>query len=250
MVLGGTTEGRLLASRLMLEGHRVLQSSATRFGTAYAAEGAVVRAGRLDNRQMQALIEDDSIRVVVDATHPHATAVTETARSVCARLGLEYYRYERPPAKIPSGPGIFEVESVQAAITAVKRLGKRIFLATGSSTLGLFAPALIDCELFVRVLPTEDALADARRWLPTANIIAAVGPFNREFNEACWKHFGIDVAVTKDSGGGLGVEEKIEAAIELKIKAVVIKRPAIASGAFFDFDSIIDHLNGPARRAR
>ena len=51
--------------------------------------------------------------------------------------------------------------------------------------------------------------------------------------------------ITKESGKVGSVDEKLEAALELGIETIMIKRPKIQYGnAYSDFESILTYLNG------
>ena len=57
------------------------------------------------------------------------------------------------------------------------------------------------------------------------DLVAMQGPFSEEVNLALWRHFGVDVVVTKESGPAGGLGEKLSAASRLGIPVVMIKRP-------------------------
>ena len=84
LLFGGTTEGRLLAERLVGMGHQVTVSVATELG-AEILQGQFcgpVLTGRMDLEAMAKLLP--SYDLCVDATHPYAVKVTKQLQAACA----------------------------------------------------------------------------------------------------------------------------------------------------------------------
>lgn len=230
LVIGGTTEGRTIARALAEKGARVLVSTATAHGAALAGAGGAPEAvhGRLDSRGLEDLIAARSIKVVVDASHPYALEVSRNASTACGRAGIGYIRYARPGGSIPDSPLLREAGDFEAAAVMACDLGNTIFLATGSKTAGIFYRAARERgrRVVVRVIPDPEAIRGLLDMgFGPADVVAVHGPFGREINEALWRHFGADVAVTKESGREGGLAEKIAAAAGMGIPLVVVKRP-------------------------
>jgi precorrin-6A/cobalt-precorrin-6A reductase len=59
------------------------------------------------------------------------------------------------------------------------------------------------------------------------DIVAAQGPFSAEFNRAMFEEYQVRMVVTKDSGETGGVGAKLEAAMCLGIKLVLVQKPKI-----------------------
>ncbi len=59
------------------------------------------------------------------------------------------------------------------------------------------------------------------------NIIAMKGPFSEAINEQMYKHYDIDLVITKESGIEGGFLEKVNAAKNLNIPVVVIVREKV-----------------------
>ena len=103
-------------------------------------------------------------------------------------------------------------------------LGSSVFLTTGRSTLSAFAGLAASCVLVRLVDPIETELP------PGWRVIHSRGPFTIEGERALMAEHGIDVLVTKDSGGRL-TAPKLAAAAALGIPVVVLRRPADPVGA-------------------
>ena len=96
-ILGGTTEGRLLAEFCGARGIEAIVSVATEYGGELVEPSDSVRVvtGRMDGEQMVSFIEENGIDEIIDATHPYAAEVTENARGACERTGISYIRCVR-----------------------------------------------------------------------------------------------------------------------------------------------------------
>jgi precorrin-6A/cobalt-precorrin-6A reductase len=231
LVMSGTEDGKELVKRLHKEGLNFLTTVATEYGKSVFGQiglETICLQGRLDERGFAKLIKERNIDVVVDATHPFAVQVSRNAIEACKKAKINYLRFERQETKIPDNPLIHKVKDMTEAVNAARKLGKRIFLTTGVSSVSKFIQLKDEKELYVRILPIPEhvALCLEMGILPT-NIIAMHGPFSEELNRATFRQYKINVMVTKESGETGGVLEKISAALSEKIDTVVIERPRI-----------------------
>jgi precorrin-6A/cobalt-precorrin-6A reductase len=229
LVLAGTEDGRKLASEFQKRGHQVLVSTLTEYGAEIAgSKGLRTRSGALEENQFKAMLKEQEIEALIDATHPYAENIRSLAQRVCQEGETPYYRWERPKGQYPSDPLIYLERDIESAARCACHLGKRIFLSTGSKNLKQWMDhlGLKKCEVFVRVLPTVQVLELCEEvGLKPYQIIAAQGPFTQKFNEALWEQLKIDVVVTKESGSVGGTDEKVQACLELKIPVIILERP-------------------------
>ena len=249
LLLGGTSETADIATRLAAAGFSVLVSTATDepldIGT---APGIARRIGRLDETAMAALVAEQSIRAIVDASHPYASAAHATAARTGEQTGIPVFVYLRKTT-IAAGDLSFRdfaANHEQAAKVAFAA-GRPVLLTTGSTNL---APYVGESQrtrlpLIVRVLPRDDAIAAClRAGLPRERIIAAKGPFSVEVNRRHIRQFAAGVLVTKDSGQPGGVEEKLQAARLERCRVVVVLRPARpdadAAATFEDVEALVE----------
>ena len=115
--------------------------------------------------------------------------------------------------------------SEEAAALAALCAGN-ILLTTGSHTLSVYAKVIEPERLFVRVLPTHQALdLCAAAGMVQSHVIAMQGPFSRNFNAALYDQLRIRTMVSKDSGQPGGVADKVLPALERGIDVVMIERP-------------------------
>lgn len=235
LVLAGTEDGRKLAEALKRRGHEVLISALTAYGADLALEhGLEARFGAMDTQGLTDLLQKGSFTALVDATHPYALKVKETAQNVCQALSLPYLRWERPALDLEDHPLLHWAEDIPLAAQIAAKLGQRILLTTGSNDLPEWAvlPSLKHKELYIRVLPTSHVLERCEALgFKAKQIIAAQGPFSQEWDEAMFKQLGIDVVIAKESGKVGGTLEKVQACFALHIPLILLKRPSSATGA-------------------
>lgn len=244
LVIGGTSEARAIARELARRGAGVLVSTATAYGARLALEDGVgVLQGRMEEKEIKSLIAAKGIRVVIDASHPFATGVTEASSGACAGGEAKYIRYARPWEQEMEYPGVEAVNSYQEAAGRACDLGNTIFLSTGSKTAGIFLNMARDRgrRVIIRVLPDPGVIS---RLLDIGfsplELVAMQGPFSEEVNLALWRHFLVDVVVTKESGPAGGLGEKLSAARRLGIPVVIIKRPPEPPDAVYSLEEAVE----------
>ena len=232
----GTQDGREIVRCLCAVGYDVAASVVSAYGQQLLAEQREKGGGRLlindtplDEEGLRAFLQEHGIRAFVDATHPYAVNVSRNAMTACAAEGIPYIRFERDLTDI-SYENVHLVHSYEEAAETAARLGKNVFLTTGSRNLERFvrAESLADCTLIARVLPTADVIALCEGLgLTPAQIIAMQGPFSCELNRAMYEKYKADVIVTKNSGTIGGTDAKFQAAEDLGLPVIVIDRPVL-----------------------
>ena len=250
LLFGGTTEGRELAAALKSAGIVHTVSVATEYGEEILRENGEedLLVGRKNSEEIKQLIQAEDFSIVVDATHPFATVVTSEIRKACDGLGTVYLRLSRNTGTGDSSEDfITYVPSLDEGISELAKTRGNILLLTGSKELGTIAKGLSDSgRLFARVLPNEDSIKKCNEaGLAGKQIIAMQGPFSREMNIALIKEIDAKVLLTKESGRTGGFFEKLQAAKESGIKAVVIRNPESMEEAseHYDLNEVIGKLS-------
>ena len=219
-----------------------------------------IRQGRLDVPEMEALMRSGDYAVVVDATHPYATAVSENVRMACKAENMPYLRYLRDAGRAAGSKtsdahqstpisgrdagadsSITWVNSAAEAAAYLETQSGNIFLTTGSKELHVFTERISDSgRLFIRVLPSASVITECRNLgMEGKQICAMQGPFSAEMNIAMLKQTDAAFLVTKDTGTTGGYPEKEQAAQQLGVRMVVIRRPE-ESG--LDFAALLKKL--------
>ena len=234
-VFAGTTEGRELVELLAGQPVTVAACVATEYGEALLEdrEGLSVHAGRLTEAEMEAFFQQERFDLVVDATHPYASEVTENIARACGAAGTEYLRLLRRSDKIPEDA--VYVPDIAEAVAHLRQTQGNILLTTGSKELAKYT-SLPDFQerVYARVLPMEASLQACREaGLAPDHIIAMQGPFSREMNTATLRAVNANYMVTKDTGKAGGFSQKASAAREVGAVLVVVGRPEQRAGLAF-----------------
>jgi len=210
LILGGTGEARELAARVP-----AISSLAGRVSAPRLPEGEVRVGGFGGVDGLAQWLRDNDIHAVVDATHPFARQITANACEACARIGVPFLILRRPG--FPPQPGWRWVDSVAEAARNLP--GERVFLTTGRQDLAEFA-GCGQWFLARMVDPPEPPLPHR------IEVLLSRGPFTVDGELELLRQHRIDVLVTKDSGGDM-TSAKLEAARQLGIPVVIVRRPPL-----------------------
>jgi precorrin-6A/cobalt-precorrin-6A reductase len=231
LIFAGTTEGRELAEYASGLGVSCFVSTATEYGKSMieGLDGIAGVCGRMDQREMEAFIRRHGIRLVIDATHPFAEAVTANISQACRSVGREYVRCLREQWQMQEErpAGIVVLESVEGAVKWLEGTEGNILIATGSKELCKYTRITGYRErCFARVLSTKAAVEESvKLGFEGRHLIAMQGPFSAEMNTALLHQTEARYFVTKESGRNGGFAEKAEAAERAGAVLVVIGRP-------------------------
>ncbi len=231
LILGGTGEAAALARALAgRPGLSVVTSLAGRTSAPADLAGTVRVGGFGGAEGLREYLRAESIDRVIDATHPYAARMTANAVEACAAAGVPLLRLERPPWIPAAGDrwlGVADAAEAAALLAAppaglLPRRPLRVFLTVGQRELDAFA-GVPEAWFLVRLIePPAEPLP-----LPRHEVILARGPFAAADELALLRRRAIDVLVAKNSGGA-ATYGKIEAARELQMPVVLLRRPPAA----------------------
>ncbi len=247
MILGGTSEARLLAEALAARDDcEVLLSLAGRTEKP-AMQPVPVRIGGFGGATaLAAFLKVGGYDLLIDATHPFAERISANAAfagetSGVAAIALRRAEWQRRP-----GDRWRDVQSIPAAIEALGPFPRHVFLATGRQGAHHAEAAPQHHYLVRSVDPVEPALA-----LDNVDYVLDRGPFTLEGECDLLRQHDIDVIVAKNSGGA-ATYAKIEAARLLGIEVMMVARaPASIVKAVETVEAAlaaIDHLFPPAMK--
>ncbi|KIL38648.1 precorrin-6x reductase [Gordoniibacillus kamchatkensis] len=235
LFLAGTSDARELALRIQGAGYPVLATVVTDNAAKQLEKaGLTAHVGRLTAADMVRLIRERQLRAIVDGSHPYAVEASRTAKAAAEEAGVPYLRYERAGSEMEEHELITVVDDYeQAAELAAEKRGV-VMLTTGSKTLHIFAEKLLglpDTTLVARMLPRKDNMVKCEELgVEQRNIVAMQGPFSKELNQALYRHYGVTLMITKESGKEGAVDEKVAAALDMGIEVIMIGRPDIDYG--------------------
>ena len=231
-VFAGTTEGRELVEFLSSQDLSVTACVATEYGETLLSpkENLTISAKRLSREEMEALFSREQFDMVIDATHPYASVVTQNLAAACEAAGVRYQRLLRTGCE--AGDDAVFVPDIASAVDYLNQTEGAVLLTTGSKELAKYA-GLQDFaqRVYARVLPMEESLKLCQSaGLKPAHILAMQGPFCVDMNIAMLKSVGAKYLVTKDSGTAGGFDEKVTAARAAGATLIIIGRPPQKAG--------------------
>ncbi|MDR2912293.1 MAG: cobalt-precorrin-5B (C(1))-methyltransferase CbiD [Alistipes sp.] len=230
LIFGGTTEGRAAVKVVAEGGARYFYSTLTA-AQQVEIQGGVRLTGALTASDAEELCRREGVRLIVDATHPFARGVHETAAAAGAACAIPVVRYER--RGVGELPDVTWCDDYDDAVARLEAAGVRRLLAlTGVRTIPRLRE-FWDCgdggrECRFRVLDRPESIAEALSCgFPREGLL-----FYREGEPEIevLRREAPDAILTKESGASGGLHDKVAAARELGIPLYVVRRPALPEG--------------------
>lgn len=222
LILGGTTEARRLAERLAGRSDLCVTLSLAGRTAAPAALPVPVRSGGFGGvAGLADYLTAERIGALIDATHPYAAVISANAAQAARLANVPLLAFRRPAWARREGDRWTEVADVNAAVEALGEKPRRVFLALGRKEVAPFAQAPQHHYLVRSVDPIDPPLA-----VPHADYILARGPFGEDDERTLLTAHGIEVIVSKNSGGS-ATYGKIAAARALGIDVIVLRWPEL-----------------------
>jgi precorrin-6A/cobalt-precorrin-6A reductase len=222
LILGGTSEASALA-RALAGDHRFepVLSLAGRT-RAPAVPPIPYRVGGFGGAEgLAAALIAQNFDLMIDATHPFAQVMKRNAAEAAERTGVRLLAILRPAWRPQVGDRWTHVADMTAAVAELGDMPKRVLLTIGQKELAPFRTAPQHYYVVRSVDPPDsDSLP------PIAEVISARGPFAEADERRLLRDRGIEVIVTKNSGGR-ATEAKLAAARALAIPVVMVDRPAV-----------------------
>ncbi|MEM7292439.1 MAG: precorrin-6A/cobalt-precorrin-6A reductase [Pseudomonadota bacterium] len=220
LVLGGTQEAQYIARKLGERGIKVLYSIAGLAGQ--PTLDCDVRSGGFGGAEgLSQHLAVNNIQFLIDATHPYAEKISRNAVIAAHQMSIPLFRYTRPPWQPHEDDDWKFVTDDWPAITMATVRYRRPFFTIGRKPLLHMHDVPPKQSWLIRTLAASDASNSKAR------VLRSRGPFVQDSERSLMLLNGIDVLVSKNSGGEM-VASKIHAARELCIPIVMIKRPKLA----------------------
>jgi precorrin-6A/cobalt-precorrin-6A reductase len=221
LILGGTTEARLLGERLATRGDLDVVLSLAGRTAAPVPHAVPLRIGGFGGAAGLAdYLIAERIDALIDATHPYANIISENAVAAAGRTAVPFMALRRPPWTAVAGDRWIEVDNAAAAVEAIGETPRSVFVALGRNELAPFTGAPQHRYLVRSVDPVDPPLP-----LPHVAYVNARGPFSEANDRALMTAHKIDVVIAKNSGGSAAYG-KIAAARALGVDVILLRRPA------------------------
>jgi precorrin-6A/cobalt-precorrin-6A reductase len=225
LILGGTSDARLLAAELIRAGYETVTSLAGVTEAPVMPKGEVRVGGFGGEEGLYTFLISRNFAAVADATHPFAVQISQHGFNAAERAGLPYLRLEREPWMPVAGDNWIGVPSIASAVAALPS-GARVLLTIGRKEIAQFL-ARGDISGVARMIE-KSPLPMPRNW----QLILARPPFTFEDECKLLRAHHISHLVTKNAGGDQ-TEAKLLAARELNLPVIMIARPAKPKGQTF-----------------
>ena len=234
LLLGGIGESMSLAKELIQLNHEVVYSIAGLVRTpnldCTIHSGGFSQYGQDSIHGLAVFLEQKNIDLVLDATHPYAETISNSAWMAAQKIQLPCWRYERPPWNLSDIQHFTEFHSLDQLWPLLKEY-KTPFFTMGASILNHHFQIEPQQKWIVRSAKQENPVSGVEQ-------IAAIGPFSLEEEINTIQDYTVDVLISKNSGGSKNFS-KIIAAQKLDIPILVQSRPDLPR-VHRIFDSIHD----------
>jgi precorrin-6A/cobalt-precorrin-6A reductase len=231
-LIGGTSESARIAEAIALAKFpcTVTVTAQTALALYPQTPELKIQVGSINIAQIEEFCLQEEIVAVVDASHPHAAAISQGAIAAAINRSIPYLRYERPCVENPERKKnlTIQLDSFDTLLAGNYLERERALLTIGYKALPMFESWQNRCTLFARLLPALNSLEVAlAAGFTSDRIIAFRPPISIELEEALWHQWQISLVVTKASGQPGGEDIKRFLAEKLGIPLIVIARPKI-----------------------
>lgn len=216
LILGGTAEASQLAGMLSALPVDAISSLAGRTKNPTLPHGQVRIGGFGGVEGLIDYIKAKKIDLIIDATHPYASTMSQNAVAACKAAGVSLLRLERPQWKAEAGDNWIDVASEAEAALKIPPQ-ERALLALGRQHIAPFATRH-DVHFIMRMIDAPEVP------LPSDCEIILAKPGNEESEKRFLMESHIGLIVCRNSGGAPSYA-KIRAARALQLPVMMIARP-------------------------
>lgn len=232
LILGGTTEGKLVAS--LLDDIECNYLYSTRNKVRQKVRGPMIR-GTLDAPRMKQLCLDNKVELLIDAAHPFAVGLHQTVHQVSVEIGIKAIRFERNFPRLEEDEMVRAFDTFEAMTEAIGKLHDKspLLSLTGVQTISHYRDIHSKRPCFYRILDSplswDKGIAtgmDRQYLLPGPAHLDVAGI------KAMVAQTGAKLLTTKESGESGYYQQKVKVARELGIPLWVVRRPVTPELSF------------------
>ena len=226
LLLGGTAEASALARRIAAD--RRFDATLSLAGVTRSPGPSplpVLTGGFGGADGLARYLRQHGVDALVDATHAFAATMSANAAAAAEAASVPAIALLRPAWEEQAGDRWIRVPDITSAAAALGASARTVFLTIGRKDLAPFRNAPQHRYVVRSVDPPPPDL------LPHGAVfIAARGPFAVEDEERLLREHGVELIVTKNSGGA-ATAAKLTAARRRGLPVVMVDRPAAAGTA-------------------
>jgi precorrin-6A/cobalt-precorrin-6A reductase len=222
LILGGTTEARLLAGRLAGRADLAVTVSLAGRTAEIIDQKVPTRVGGFGGvAGLAAYLIEAEVDALVDATHPFAEIISAHAIEAATATGIPLLALRRPTWEAIDGDNWITVETMPAAVQALGTVPRRVFLAIGRKEIAVVGSAPQHFYLIRSIDPIEPPPG-----LANATYVVGRGPFTETDDRSLLRAHAIDTVISRNSGGDAGYA-KIAAARSLGLPVIMVSPPEL-----------------------
>ena len=234
-LLGGTKDSTNIIKHIKKNYDAyILTTTTTEYGAKLALESGSddTIARPLLKDEITEILKKDNFDILIDATHPFASHITQTSASIADEMKIPYIRFERPVTNLEN-IDTSHIHYADSFESAGKLIGEKftkgnVLHFAGANTMADIVKYVSVDRFYPRILKVENSIKKCEELnIDPDHIIAMTGAATKEENISLIEKYDAGVMITKESGEIGGVIEKIEAANEKDIEVVMIQRPKI-----------------------
>lgn len=220
LLLGGSSEGRLLAEQLARAGHAVIYSTRTPVApiiNCRMRSGGFSSANKNGIEGLADYARRHKTELLLDATHPYAAQISKHALIAAKKLHIPCWRYQRRGWQA----SVWQWQEWRDWPELIEALApyRRPFLSLGASALEYIDQRPEHQHWIIRSINPHPPC-------PGITCLTARGPFKYADELRLLQELQADALVCKNSGGTY-THAKLEAARTLGLPILVQKRPKL-----------------------
>jgi precorrin-6x reductase len=228
LVFGGTTEGKKVAALLESLAMPFVYSTKTSIPFE-ETEIASYRHGALNEKQLEEYLINNTIKTIINASHPFAELLHNTIAKVAESLQIPVIRFGRKLLSKTIHPLVSYVDTYDAAL-AILEENQTLLALTGVQSIKKLKPWWQNNTTYFRILNRPESLAIANESnFPKKQLILGLPSANLEKEIDVIKANCIDIILTKETGNSGFLSTKIEAALKTNAQIIIINQPKIPS---------------------